>query len=268
MLTGRMADLRPVPVRDRAAYRARMNDMLRVRSARTVVLTVDMQRDYLDFEIGSSPLATADSERVMRSTQRLLAVARGLGIPVIHTYVQRRPVEIALGLEGAPLGRLGRRHGLSQNAQAGVRRIPDRLEGSPQAELPSSLCAPSDLHVTSKKTMDPFLGTELELLLARLFRPETLVLSGINTDTCVYAAAFAAANRGYQPVVVADCVASIRGADHHWMALELMSRSIAWVLSLEELVAKFAEAMDPAAPDASDHSPGPEPAHATPPGGH
>lgn len=39
-------------------------------------------------------------------------------------------------------------------------------------------------------------------------------------------------------VVIADCVASMRGKDHHGMALELMSRSIAWVLTVEQFKEK------------------------------
>ena len=72
---------------------------------------------------------------------------------------------------------------------------------------------------------------------------------GINTDTCVLATTFAAGNRGYQPVVISDCVASMRGLDQHWMALEIMSRSIAWVLTIDEFKAKVqaAKAQDPAA---------------------
>jgi nicotinamidase-related amidase len=74
-------------------------------------------------------------------------------------------------------------------------------------------------------------------------------VTGINTDTCVYATTFAASNRGYQPVVISDCVASMRGLDHHWMALELMARSIAWVLTVEEFKAKVqaAKALAPLA---------------------
>ena len=51
-----------------------------------------------------------------------------------------------------------------------------------------------------------------------------------------------AGNRGYQPVVVSDCVASMRGPDQHWMALELMARSVAWVMTVEEVKAKLAGA--------------------------
>ena len=80
--------------------------------------------------------------------------------------------------------------------------------------------------------------SDLDGLLGRALKPETVVLTGINTDTCVYATTFGAAHRGYQPVVISDCVASMRGLDHHWMALELMSRSIAWVLTVDEFKAK------------------------------
>jgi hypothetical protein len=41
----------------------------------------------------------------------------------------------------------------------------------------------------------------------------------------------------------------MRGLDHHWMALELMSRSIAWVMTVDEVKAKLqaAKVLAPAA---------------------
>lgn len=87
----------------------------------------------------------------------------------------------------------------------------------------------------TEKTMDSFYGTDLEVLLLRALRPTTVVIVGINTDTCVYSTAFSAANRGYQVVLGSDRTASMRGADQHWMALELMSRSIGWVLTVDEI---------------------------------
>ncbi len=50
---------------------------------------------------------------------------------------------------------------------------------------------------------------------------------------------FSASNRGYKTIVVSDCVASMRGKDNHRMALALMSLSIAWVLTVEEVTAKL-----------------------------
>ena len=107
-----------------------------------------------------------------------------------------------------------------------------------QAELPAELVAPGDVHVTTKRVMDSFHGTDLDTLVGRVFKAETVVLTGINTDTCVLVTTFAAGNRGYRPVVISDCVASMRGLDQHWMALEIMSRSIAWVLTVDEFKAK------------------------------
>lgn len=203
-------------------------------------MTIDMQRDYLDPEVASAPVAMDEAERVLKHSRDLLDLARAEGLPVVHVYVRRRRVESERGWETAGATfRIGREHGLSQNAQAGVRRIPDRREGSPQAEVPAVLLAPDDVHVTTKKSLDSFLGTDLDFLLRQVYRAETVVLSGINTDTCVYSTAFSASNRGYQTVVISDCVASMRGRDHHWMALELMARSIAWVLTLKEFEAKL-----------------------------
>jgi biuret amidohydrolase len=227
----------PVEFLDRSDYKAAMNERLEVDPRRTAVLTVDMQRDYLDMQIASSPVAVDDAERVLHHAKDLLDFVRLEGIPVVHVYVSRRPVELACGLAG-PKVAASMRHRLSQNIQTDVRDIPDRLAGSPQAEVPAKLLHRDDLHVTTKKSLDGFLDTELDILLRRVLRVDTVVLTGINTDTCVYSTTFAASNRGYAPIVISDCVASMRGKDAHWMALELMSRSIAWVLSVDEFKAR------------------------------
>jgi len=228
----------PVEIRDRSEYKRRMNELLVVEPQRTVVLTVDMQNEYLDTQAGAAPVAPDEAARVIGHTRRLLDFARAHGIPVIHAYVKRRQVEADRGLGISAYVDASQRARLSQNAQAPARTKPDRVAGSLQAEVPAELVAPGDVHVTTKRVMDAFTGTDLDTLLARVFKAQTVVVTGINTDTCVYATTFAASNRGYQPVVISDCVASMRGLDHHWMALELMARSIAWVLTVDEFEAK------------------------------
>ena len=225
-------------IRDRGDYKRRMNELLRIDPRRTVVMTVDMQNEYLDMKNGAAPTSPEDAQRVIAGARRLLELARGEGIPVIHAYVKRRRVEVERGLANAPYVNASQRARLSQNAQAEARKAPDRIEGSIQAEIPAELVQPGDVHVTTKRVMDAFVGTDLETLLARVYRAETVVVTGINTDTCVYATTFGASNRGYQPVVISDCVASMRGPDHHWMALELMARSIAWVMTVDEFSEK------------------------------
>jgi nicotinamidase-related amidase len=227
----------PVEFLDRSDYKAAMNEHLEIDPRRTAVLTVDMQRDYLDMEVASSPVAIDEAERVLHHAKDLLDFVRSEGIPVVHVYVSRRPVELACGLAG-PKVAASTRHRLSQNVQTEVRDIPDRLAGSPQAEVPAKLLHRDDLHVTTKKSLDGFLDTDLDVLLRRVLHVDMVVLTGINTDTCVYSTTFAASNRGYAPIVISDCVASMRGKDAHWMALELMSRSIAWVLTVDEFKAR------------------------------
>jgi nicotinamidase-related amidase len=227
----------PVEFLDRGKYKTAMNDLLEIDPRRTAVLTVDMQREYLDLEVGSSPVAGDEADRVLQHARQLLDFVRAEGLPVVHVYVSRRPVELDRGLSG-PKPAASRRHRVSQNVQTEVRDLPDRLAGSPQAEVPAQLLHPNDLHVTTKKSLDGFLDTDLDLLLRRVLQVDTLVLTGINTDTCVYSTTFAASNRGYAPIVISDCVASMRGKDAHWMALELMSRSIAWVLTVEQFKQK------------------------------
>ncbi len=234
---------RVIEVQDRSAFQEGMRRALTIEPGKTVILTVDMQREYLDLEVGGSPVLPEEAERVLKHAKELLTFAREHRIPVVHVYVARRMTEIEAGVAHGAYSRLGRQLRLSQLPHAPVSELLDRVEGSPQSQVPGDLVDPNDIHVTTKKTLDGYLGSDLDMLLSRVLKPETVVLTGINTDTCVYATTFATANRGYQPVVISDCVASMRGKDSHEMALELMSRSIAWVLTVDQFKEKVLAAI-------------------------
>lgn len=222
---------------DRSQYKERMKQALRVDVTRTAALTVDMQREYLDETVGESVVLPDEADRVLTSAKRYLDLCRDLGIPVVHAYVVRRPEELAAGFHTGGLAYTMTAHeiGASQLPHRPPRTGPDRVEGSPVAQVPEILTAPGDIHVTSKKSLDSFAHTDLDFLLRRILDVRYLLISGVNTDTCVYSTTFTAANLGYAPIVVADCTTSMRGKDSHQMALELMARSIAWVLTLDEL---------------------------------
>jgi len=230
-----------VEFQDRSAFREDMNQLLSIDESKTVLLTVDMQREYLDLEVASSPVLPDEAERVMKNSKVLLDFARSRGIPIIHVYSTRRSEELDRGFNNAGLAyaKAGRARNLSQLPHVPVSDIPDRLIGSLQSQVPAILQHPDDMHVTTKKTLDGYQYSDLDMLLSRIYKPETVVLTGINTDTCVYSTTFSTANRGYTPIVISDCVASMRGKDSHWMALELMSRSIAWVMTVEEFKSKI-----------------------------
>ena len=234
----------PIQVQDRSEYKQRMLDLLEIDPARTAVVTIDMQHNYLSPGVGALPVEDDEAERVVAAAERLYGFARGLGIPVVHSYTVRRQVEIDQGfvMAGVRLMQAGISRKVSQLPHAEVSDLPDRLEGTKQAELVPSLVAEGDLHLRSKRTMDAFQYTELHMLLDRVFDVDTVILSGINTDTCVLSSTFTAANHGYQPVVAAECVASTRGKDSHAMALEMMARSIAWVATNDQIEAKLTAA--------------------------
>ena len=229
----------PVEIQDRSAYKRKMNELIVIDKKRTVFLTIDMQNDYLDMAVATAPVAADEAKRVRNHARSLLTWARAAGFPVVHAYVKRRPLEVERRVVSDAVFGASERAGLSQNAQAPARTRPDRIDGTPQAEIPAELVASTDFHVTTKRVLDAFHGTDLDMLLSRVLEAQTLVVAGINTDTCVYSTVLSAGNRGYQPIVVSDCVASMRGIDQHWMALELMSRSVAWVMTVDEVKAKI-----------------------------
>ncbi|MPZ59881.1 MAG: isochorismatase family protein [Propionibacteriales bacterium] len=230
-----------IEVADRGEFKARMNDALAFDRRRAVVLTVDLQREYLDPSVGQSVVEPDEAARVLEANARLLDACRAADIRVVHAYVVRPPHDLEAGIQDGGLAytRAAREAGVSQAPHLPPRSRSDRAAGSPESEVPAHLVAESDIHVTSKKSLDGFAHTELDFLFSRVLRPRFVIVTGINTDTCVYATTFSAANRGYWPIVVRDCVASMRGRDSHEMALELMSRSIAWVLGLDELLRRF-----------------------------
>lgn len=217
------------------AFKERMKQHLTIDPRRTVVLTIDMQREFLDMEIGGFPVLPEEAERVLMNSKELLDFARQQQIPVIHVYVCRRKLEVDAEFSAAPFAIATRDLKLAQGpGMPETGRILARLEGSPQCEVPALLLAEGDLHITTKKVMDSYLDTELDFLLRHILKPEVVVLTGINTDTCVYSTTFATSNRRYTPVVISDCTASMRGKDCHEMALELMSRGLAFVLTVAE----------------------------------
>ena len=233
---------RSIELHDREEYKRSMRELLTIDPTKTVALTVDMQRDYLDPSIATAPVRDEVAEKVVADTAAMLDLCRESGIPVVHCYVSRRPEEAALGGHNAPYVAAGQRAGLSQNLIAAARTRVDRVAGSGNEQVMPVLVREGDVMMGNKREMDSFHLTDLEMILRRYLKPEVVLIAGINTDTCVYATTFGASVRGYRPVLIEECVASMRGADHHQMALELIAGSVAWVLTMDELRDKVAAA--------------------------
>jgi nicotinamidase-related amidase len=80
--------------------------------------------------------------------------------------------------------------------------------------MPELLDPARDLVVDTKKRYDCFRATDLDFLL-RSHGINTVVLSGVNTNSCVLATATAACCRDYAVIVVDDCVATMDGPELH-----------------------------------------------------
>src|SRR5215218_2713049 len=89
-----------------------------------------------------------------------------------------------------------------------------------------------------KKRYSAFFETDLEATLKR-FRPDVLVVAGINTHACVRTTVIDAYQRDYEVVVAADCVASNDEA-HHEMTLRYLDGAIARLLPDREIIKMLA----------------------------
>ena len=93
----------------------------------------------------------------------------------------------------------------------------------------------SDVVVTGKKRYDCFAATDLDHVL-RSRGVQTLLLTGVNTNSCVLATTVAANTRDYAAVVVEECVDTMDRSLHD-AALRVIGTAFGWVAGLDETVA-------------------------------
>ena len=221
------------------AMRRELNQRLKLDPAKTAVLAIDTHRGHLDPEIATMPVAADIAADVVQASARLIEHTRATGIPTAYLVMHNRVVN-------------GRSEYLRNPFWAAVEDVrasltPDlpstisghNLVASPQTEvMPELAPGPGDVVITAKHRLSSFLDTDLDSWL-RALGTETLLLIGINTNTCVQCAAFEAMNRDYAAVVVSDCVNSMYGEDLHDFSLENVARCFGWVLTVDEVIGKL-----------------------------
>ena len=65
----------------------------------------------------------------------------------------------------------------------------------------------------------------------------TVLITGVNTNSCVLATSAAACCRDYAVVVVSDCVDTMDGPEFHQWALRIIGTAFGQVLSADEIMA-------------------------------
>ena len=222
------------------AMRRELNQRLTLDPTKTAVLAIDTHRGHLDPEIATMPVAADIAADVVQASARLIEHTRAAGIPTAYLVMHNRVVN-------------GRSEYLRNPFWAAVEDVrasltPDlpstisghNLVASPQTEvMPELAPGPGDVVITAKHRLSSFLDTDLDSWL-RALGTETLLLIGINTNTCVQCAAFEAMNRDYAAVVVSDCVNSMYGEDLHDFSLENVARCFGWVLTVDDVIGKLA----------------------------
>jgi biuret amidohydrolase len=195
---------------------------------RAAVVTIDLHRGHLDPEVATMPLPAEVAARVTQANAEFLRGARRRGLPVVHVVTGYRAVEeISSNPWWAAVAD-------TDASRANVLR--HQLPGSPGLELmPDVHDAGYDLVVTGKKRYDCFAATDLDHVL-RSRSIDTLLLTGVNTNSCVLATTVAANTRDYAAVVVRDCVDTMDPALHD-AALRVISQAFGWVASAQEVLA-------------------------------
>jgi nicotinamidase-related amidase len=171
--------------------------------ARTALVIIDMQRDFL--EPGGFGAALGNDVTRLRVAvapcRAVLAAARVHGLLVIHTREGHRP-----DLSDAPRLKVERGDpALRIGAPGPMGRI--LVRGEPGHDIIAELRPAAGEPVIDKPGKGAFYQTDLDLML-RNRGIETLLVGGVTTEVCVNTTVREANDRGYRCLVLADCCAS------------------------------------------------------------
>jgi biuret amidohydrolase len=199
-------------------------------SSDVAVVTIDLHRGHLDPSVATMPLPPEVSERVVRANVDLLQAARQRNIAVVHVVTSYHGVEeIASNPWWASVAD-------SDATRRNVLR--HQLPGSPGLELVPELLDPEhDIVVRNKKRYDCFHATELDHVL-RSRGITTVLVTGVNTNSCVLATTVSGNAKDYAMVVVEECVDTMDPALHE-AALAVIRQAFGWVAGLKEVVSSL-----------------------------
>jgi biuret amidohydrolase len=199
---------------------------------RTALIAVDMHRGHLDPAVATLPLPAERCPGVIARARALFLALRAISVPIVHVVtVYRDPQEtLANPFWNAVAND-------PANKRSGNKR--HNVAGMPGTEIMPELFEPADYVVDTKKRYSPFLHTDLEFLLSRRLKADTVILAGINTTSCVLCASFEATNRDYRVVIAADACDSMDGEAAHAFALQLMAKVAGAVMTNDEILAAF-----------------------------
>jgi biuret amidohydrolase len=190
------------------------------------IVAIDLHRGHLDMAVATMPLEPDAAARVVAANERFFARARAAGIPIFHCVATYRDSE-EIRLNPAWKYRGEDPHNPRKNV------LQHNIAGMPGCEVMPALLDSRDFIVDAKKRYDCFTATDLELTL-RAHGINTVLLVGVNTNSCVIATATAACCRDFAVIAVSDCVDTMDGTALHDAALAVIGRAFGQVMTSEE----------------------------------
>jgi nicotinamidase-related amidase len=212
---------------------------LAIDPARTALVMIDMQRDFI--EPGGFGETLGNDVSLLRAAiapcQALLAGARAAGLLVIHTREGHRP-----DLSDAPPAKVNRgAPSLRIGAPGPMGRI--LIRGEPGHDIIPELYPVAGEPVIDKPGKGAFYATELGPMLKHRGIAD-LIVCGVTTEVCVHTTVREANDRGYRCIVPGDCCASYF-PEFHDMALRMVSAQggiFGWVSDSTRVLAGLAGA--------------------------
>jgi biuret amidohydrolase len=184
--------------------------------AATALVVIDMQRDFLE-PGGFGELLGNDVSQlagIVEPVSQVLSAARQAGLLVIHTREGHRP-----DLSDCPPTKLARgRLEIGIGGPGPKGRV--LVRGEEGHEIIDELRPIKGEVVLDKPGKGSFHATDLELLL-RNAQINSLVVTGVTTEVCVHTTVREANDRGFECLVLEDCVGSYF-PEFHRVALEMI----------------------------------------------
>jgi nicotinamidase-related amidase len=202
---------------------------LGVEYPKAAVVAIDLHRGHLDMAVATMPTAPDVAARVIAANKRLFDWCRRAGIPVIHLVTSYRDAD---EIRANPFWRT-----LAEDPTATRKNaMRHNIIGGPGCTVMPQLLDAGDFVVNTKKRYDCFVGTDLDFLL-RSHGVNTLLITGVNTNSCVLATTTAANVRDYAVIVVEDCVDSMDGPELHAAGLACIRTAFGFVMNTDAVMA-------------------------------
>jgi nicotinamidase-related amidase len=171
--------------------------------ATAALVIIDMQRDFLEPGGFGESLGNDVSRlrRTIEPTRHLLEAARGAGLVVIHTREGHRPDLADL----APAKRARGNPALRIGDEAAMGRL--LVRGEPGHDIIPELNPLPGEPVVDKPGKGAFYATDLDAILKHRGIRQ-LIVCGVTTEVCVNTTVREANDRGFDCLVLEDCVGS------------------------------------------------------------